>query len=143
MKTWIGIVAGLTTATCCRAASEFTLLVYTDSSFEGYVGQVRFDSTDRCYPLCLDSAAVAAFVWNPKAKGTQLVAFEDGECQGSSIAGETKAGSDVSAIASSHKVRSFILSTTQSHEPTRGIVHSCHEQSDVVYKAYNDTAAWM
>ncbi|KAG7388166.1 hypothetical protein PHYPSEUDO_012968 [Phytophthora pseudosyringae] len=130
----------LLAATC---SGEFTVLMYTDSRFEDYVGQVRFGSTDRCYPLCSDSEAVAAFVWDGEPRGTQLVVFEDVGCQGRSVAGGETYGAEVSAVASARKVRSFILSTMGEPAPTRGVVHSCDEESDVVYKAFNDTAAVM
>ncbi|EGZ07257.1 hypothetical protein PHYSODRAFT_319209 [Phytophthora sojae] len=117
--------------------------MYRDSSFDDYVGQVRFDSADRCYPLCTASEAVAAFVWDAEPRGTQLVVFDDVECQGRSVVGAKTTGAEFAAVASSRKVRSFILSTTDRHEPTRGIVHSCDEKGDVVFKPFNDSAAWM
>ncbi|KAH7482077.1 hypothetical protein PRIC2_010228 [Phytophthora ramorum] len=133
----------LASALTSLSSADFTVLMYTDSSFEDYVGQVRFDATGRCYPLCADSEAVAAFVWDPEPQGTQLVVFEDAECQGRSVTGGRTTGAQFSAIASKHKVRSFILSTTTRFAPTRGVVHSCDEKTDLVYKPYNDTAVWM
>ncbi|KAE9035248.1 hypothetical protein PR003_g7828 [Phytophthora rubi] len=126
------------------ATAEFTVLMYRDSSFEDYVGQARFDSADRCYPLCTDSEAVAAFVWDGEPQGTQLVVFDDVECRGRSVVGAKTEGAEFAAVASNRKVQSFILSTTDSHEPTRGIVHSCNEKSsDLVFKPFNDSAALM
>ncbi|OWZ22498.1 hypothetical protein PHMEG_0002782 [Phytophthora megakarya] len=116
--------------------------MYTDSRFEDYVGQVRFDSTDRCYPLCTETEAVAAFVWDGEPRGTQLAIFEDVECQGRSVMGDKKMGAEFSALASGHKVRSFFLSTTGTLTVTRDTVHSCHEKSDMVYKPFNDSAKW-
>ncbi|KAG2764286.1 hypothetical protein JG687_00003317 [Phytophthora cactorum] len=143
MKSSIVTVFTLMASICYTATSTFTVLMYTDSRFEDYVGQVRFDSTDRCYPLCTDSKAVAAFLWGGEPRGTQLVVYEDVECQGRFIAGDKKYDAEFSAVASGRKVRSFILSTTESFTPTRGIVHSCDEKSDIVYKTFNDTASLM
>ncbi|KAF1780039.1 hypothetical protein GQ600_21009 [Phytophthora cactorum] len=124
MKSSIVTVFTLMASICYTATSTFTVLMYTDSRFEDYVGQVRFDSTDRCYPLSSRNAACG---------------FEDVECQGRFIAGDKKYDVEFSAVASGRKVRSFILSTTESFTPTRGIVHSCDEKSDIVYKTFNDT----
>ncbi|ETL88763.1 hypothetical protein L917_12197 [Phytophthora nicotianae] len=130
-------------SSCGTAMSTFTVLMYTDSRFEDYVGQVAFDSTDRCYPVCTDTEAVAAFLWDGEPRGAQLIVFEDVKCRGRYVAGDKKHDAEFSVVASGRKVRSFILSTTGSVTPTRGIVHSCDEKSDIVYKTYNDTASLM
>ncbi|GMF35465.1 unnamed protein product [Phytophthora fragariaefolia] len=133
----------LIVATCCIATSEFTVLMYRDSSFEDYVGQVRFDSVDRCYPLCTDSEAVAAFIWDAEPHDTQLVVFDEMECQGRSIMGAKTRDAEFAAVALYGKLQSFILSTTGSSSPARGIVHSCDEKSNLVFEPFNDTTAWM
>ncbi|KAF4033720.1 hypothetical protein GN244_ATG14354 [Phytophthora infestans] len=143
MRSSIAATITVMATVCCTAMSTFTVLMYTDSKFDDYVGQVRFDSTDRCYPLCTDSLAVAAFLWDGEPRGTQLVVFEDIECRGRYVAGDKKYDAEFSVVASARKVRSFILSTTGSLTPTRGIVHSCDEKSDIVYKTFNDTASVM
>ncbi|GMF18625.1 unnamed protein product [Phytophthora lilii] len=73
---------------------------------------------------------------------TQLVVFDDVKCQGKSVMGTTKPGPEFSTVGSSRKVRSLILSTTKGHVPARGVVYSCEEESDLVYKPVNDSAAW-
>ncbi|KAL3669437.1 hypothetical protein V7S43_005831 [Phytophthora oleae] len=139
MKPSILLVIGFLTATFSSTKANFTVLMYTDSSFENYVGQVRFEATDQCYPLCTDTEAVAAFVWDGEPRGTELVVFESDECRGRAIAGGKKTEAEFSAVASAHKIRSFLLSTGL-HTPTNGIVHSC-EKSNMVYKPFNASAA--
>ncbi|KAK1930386.1 hypothetical protein P3T76_014057 [Phytophthora citrophthora] len=120
--------------------AKFTVLMYTDSSFDNYVGQVQFEANDQCYPLCIDTKAVAAFVWDGEPQGMELVVFEDVECQGEATAGGKKTDAEFSTVASAHKIRSLMVSTGP-QTPANDIVHSC--ESDMMYKPFNNSAVVM
>ncbi|KAG7385522.1 hypothetical protein PHYBOEH_009004 [Phytophthora boehmeriae] len=144
MKKVFALAVALVVATVyCQSPSDYTLLLYRDSSFEDFIGLLSFNSTDRCYALCLDNDDPARFVWNVDEQEAQFVFFEGPGCKGASITGTKLGGNQFAVVATGLKMNSFVLTTTGYSTPTRGIIRTCEEKSDLVYKPFNDTTAWM
>ncbi|RLN49510.1 hypothetical protein BBJ28_00015238 [Nothophytophthora sp. Chile5] len=146
MKRSITLTLGLAAlaANNAAASSDYTLLMYKDSSFEDYVGQLAFDTTDRCYSLCVDQGTVSSFVWDGIPKDATFLFFGGAGCEGTFVTGPKKDSAEFSLAATglSHKVSSFMLTRKGTATPTKGIVRSCDEPSDLVYKPNQDTTSW-